>query len=330
MQKRNRVHIYAFEILKAITDEIKKGTYPNKAKLARIIGRHKRSIQRYIEAIRRLNAPLAYNPKRKGFYFTDPNWVLPPVTLTEGELISFFTAERFLRRLGLTEESIKLRTALTRMAELMPKEVTINLEALEKVLDFSPEPALEANPIILQTLTIAAQKQQTVEIDYYTQRTGKQSRRKVDVLCVHNHLGEWYAICFDHKSGEIRDFNIGRIKEINKTDKTFKPPANWNREQYLSSGFGMFHGGKPVEVIAVFDSDQARYIRERRYHPTQHLEELDNGRARVTIEVTENALPQVARWLLQYGEHVQVIAPPALRRMLIDTYRNALKAYGEL
>lgn len=324
-----RAHIYAFELLKSLVDEIRKGHYPNKQQLACAIGRHKRSVQRYLEALRRLNAPLEYDSNRKGFYFTDPEWTLPPVTITEGELISFFAAERFLRRLGMNDESIKLRSALTRMSELMPEEVVVDLGVLESVLDFEPEPALETNPAILQRLTQAAHRRQTIEIDYYTLRTGKQTWRKVDVLCVHNYLGEWYAVCYDHKSSEIRDFNAGRIKGIKETFKSFKLPAGWNREQYLRKGFGMFRGGKETTVVVDFDSDQARYVRERRYHPTQRLQELPDAGVRMTLEVTEEALGQVARWLLAYGKHVRVVEPKELRQTLINTYKNALAVYGE-
>lgn len=322
-----RAHIYAFELLKCLVDEIRKGYYPNKQQLANVIGRHKRSVQRYLEALRRLNAPLEYDSDKRGFYFTEPEWTLPPVTITEGELISFFAAERFLRRLGMNEESLKLRAALTHMSKLMPEEVTVDLAVLESVLDFEPDPALEISPATLQLLTHAAHRRQTIEIDYYTLRTGKQMKRKVDVLCVHNYLGEWYAVCYDHRSQEIRDFNVGRIKGIQETSKSFTPPEGWNREEYLRKGFGMFRGGKPVLVVADFDANQARYVRERCYHPTQKLQELPSMGVRLTLEVTEEALSQVARWLLSYGEHVQVVEPESLRKLLANTYRNALKLY---
>ncbi len=322
-----RAHMHVVELLKTLVEEIRKGHYPNKQQLAYVIGRNKRSVQRYLEALRRMDAPLEYDSSKKGFYFTKPEWTLSSIALTEGELISFFTAERFLRRLGMNQESLKLRSALSRMSKLMPEEVIVDLGVLESVLDFEPEPALETSPLILQRLTQAARKRQTIEIDYYTLRTGKQAIRQVDVLCVHNYLGEWYAVCYDHKSNEIRDFNAGRIKGLQETSRSFKLPAGWNREEYLRKGFGMFRGGKPVRVIVEFDADQARYVRERCYHPTQQLQELPNGGVRATLEVTEAALGQVARWLLTYGEHVRVIEPESLRKMLINTYKKALELY---
>lgn len=57
----------------------------------------------------------------------------------------------------------------------------------------------------------------------------------------------------------------------------------------------MFRGGKEVVVEVEFDSYQARYTRERSFHPTQERKELGDGRLRVTFETSEAALEQVAR-----------------------------------
>jgi hypothetical protein len=46
------------------------------------------------------------------------------------------------------------------------------------------------------------------------------------------------------------------------------PPADWDTKKYLESGFGMFRGGREVEVEIEFDAYQSRYARERKFHPT--------------------------------------------------------------
>ncbi|MEW6125672.1 MAG: WYL domain-containing protein [Acidobacteriota bacterium] len=316
--KPQRVHLHAYERLLAICAEIQKGDYPSKAALAglRDVERTPRTIQRDLQALRRLKAPLAYSRKAKGFYFTDPDWRLPKINLTKGELLSFFTAERILRRLGNTTEVRLARDAVRSLAALLPEEVEVDLEALESAISFAPEPALDASPDILRKLTEAAAHQQTLHIEYYSQHSNKQSERDVDVLKVYNHLGEWYAVCYDHLRGETRDFHAGRISALSKTRRVFKPPKNWDAEKYLRSGFGMFRGGKAVEVAIEFDAYQARYARERTYHPTQKNKELGNGRLQVTFQTTEAALEQVARWLMQYGSHAKAVAPEKLRKLV--------------
>jgi predicted DNA-binding transcriptional regulator YafY len=325
-----RVHLHAYERLRDLCLEIQRGRYPKKADLARIVERHARTVQRDLEAlVTRFDAPLEFDREKKGFYFTDPAWRLPEISLTEGELIGFFAAERILRRLGATSEVQLARSALRRLAALLPSEVVLDVGALEEAITFAPEPALDASPAVLRGLASAATHRQTLHIHYYSQRRAAHTERDVDVLLLHNHLGEWYAVGHDHESGEIRDFHAGRVTGIADTGRTFNPPADWDAQAYLHRGFGMFRGGQEVSVEVEFDRQQAPYARERAFHPTQRRTELRDGRLRVTFETTEAALTQVARWLMQYGEHARALRPAALRQLMRDHLTLAAALYDQ-
>ena len=244
---------------------------------------------------------------------------MPTIQLTEGELISFFAAERFMRRLGAATAEIRLaRDAVRSLAALLPNEVHIDLGALEDAISFAPDPGLDVAPAILRKLADAAVHRQTLEIRYHSQTRNAVTERRVNVLLLHNHLGEWYAVCHDHLSGETRDFHAGRIQHAANTRCPFTPPAEWNADEYLRRGFGMFRGGAPVTVAVEFDAHQARYARERKFHATEKRQELAGGRLRLSFDVTEAALGQVARWLLQYGAHVEALQPEALRQVIRD------------
>jgi predicted DNA-binding transcriptional regulator YafY len=324
-----RVHLHAYERLNRICAEIQRGRYPKKADLARIVERDPRTVQRDLEAlVNRFDAPLEFDREKNGFHFTDPTWQLPRVILTEGELISFFAAERILRRLGATSEVQLARTALRRLAALLPNEVVVDVHALEDAITFAPEPVLDASPAILRQLATAATHRKTLHIHYYSQHRAAHTERDVDVLLLHNHLGEWYAVCRDHASAKVKDFHAGRMSKVTNTRHSFLPPEDWNAKEYLSRGFGMFRGGNDVTVEVEFDESQARYARERSFHLTQKNKELPGGRLRVTFETSEAALGQVARWLMQYGEHARAVRPVALQEMMRERLERAAAVYG--
>lgn len=325
-----RVHLYAYEQLSRVCAEIQRGRYPTKTDLARVVERHPRTVQRILGAlVNDFDAPLEFDPKKNGFYFTDPAWRLPPVALTEGELINFFAAERILRRLGVTSEVQLARSALRRLSALLPGEVVVDVGALEDAITFAPEPVLDASPAVLHQLAWAAAHRQTLHVHYYSQHRAAHTERDVDVLLLHNHLGEWYAVGYDHETGEVRDFHAGRITDLSRTGRTFVPPDGWDAEGYLRRGFGMFRGGSDVLVEVEFDRDQARYARERVFHPTQCRREVGNGCLRVTFETTEAALEQVARWLLHYGEHARALRPTKLRELMREHLKRAVTLYDE-
>jgi predicted DNA-binding transcriptional regulator YafY len=325
-----RVHLHAYERLRSICAEIQRGRYPTKTDLARVVERHPRTIQRDIEAlINRFEAPIEFNREKNGFYFTDPAWRLPPIALTEGELINFFAAERVLRRLGAASEVQLARSALRRLSALLPSEVVVDIGALEEAITFAPEPVLDASPAVLHKLAFAAAHRQTLHVRYYSQHRAAQTERDVDVLLLHNHLGEWYAVCHDHETGEVRDFHAGRINDIAETRRAFTPPEGFDADEYLRRGFGMFRGGEEVLVEVEFDPYQARYARERAFHPTQRRKELRDGRLRVIFHTTEAVLEQVARWLMQYGEHARALRPPSLCSIMRERLQRAASLYDK-
>jgi predicted DNA-binding transcriptional regulator YafY len=323
-----RVHLHAFERLRRLCAEIQQGRFPTKADLARIAERTPRTVQSDLRALENdWNAPLAFDRERNGFYFTDPAWRLPPIKLSEGELLSFFIAERLLRRLSEATEAQLVRSALRNLAALLPAEVSVDLTALEQAISFAPEPAADVVPQTLRQLTEAATQRETLHIEYFSPHNNAPSQRDVNVLLVHNWIGEWYAICWDVGKQAYRDFHAGRISKLTHTRRRFEPPPDWNPQEYLRRGFGMFRGGAPVTVVVDFDAYQARYARERSFHPTQQRTDLPDGGLRLSFEATEAALEQVARWVMQYGEHAVVIEPVQLRQMVRAKLQRALTLY---
>jgi len=326
-----RVHLHAYERLSRLCAEIQQGRYPTKAVLADLVERSARTVQNDLRAlVNDFGAPLEFDRVKNGWYFTDPAWRVPSITLTEGELIGFFAAERMLRRLGAASEVELARSALRRLAALLPKEVVVDLGALEEAISFAPEPILDVSPEVLRQLTTAAMRRQTLHIHYYSQYRAEYSERDVDVLLLHNSLGEWYAICYDHNRRAMRDFHAGRIIRLSETRRTFTPPAGWDAQAYLRRGFGMFRGGQDVVVEMEFDPEQARYARERTFHPTQQRQDLPDGRLRLTFETTEAALEQVARWLMQYGPQARALRPTELCEMMRQKLTSAAALYDQL
>jgi predicted DNA-binding transcriptional regulator YafY len=135
-------------------------------------------------------------------------------------------------------------------------------------------------------------------------------------------------VSWDWLSHDYRDFHAGRIIRIADTGREFDVPADWDPDEYLRRGFGMFRGGEPVTVAVLFDALQARYARERRFHETQRTEELPDGGLRLEFDTTENALEQVARWVLGFGRHARAEAPERLKELIAGHLCDAAAFYA--
>jgi proteasome accessory factor B len=82
-----------------IDDEIRTGKYPNSAVLAKKLEVTPRTILRDIDYLRFMyQAPIEYDFTKRGFYYTEPNFFIKSVILTEGELFSIALFDQFLEQ----------------------------------------------------------------------------------------------------------------------------------------------------------------------------------------------------------------------------------------
>lgn len=326
-----RVHARALERLRRIHEEIAGERYPNTARLATLCERNERTIKRDLREMRDTHrAPLVFCRRRRGFFYSQPGWTLPPVQLSEGDLLAFFTAEHALKSTGRTPEATLLRSSLAKLAAYLPEQVSVDIANLGDALTFQAAPHTTVAPEVLNLLARAAAERRTIEFDYYSQHRGEQTHRRADILLLHNFAGDWYAIAFDHLRGEVRDFHAGRISLLQITNKFFQQPEGWNPSAYLQRGFYMTRGGKLTTVSIVFDAYQARWMRERQmFHSEERREELPNGELRLSFPVGTNGLEAVARFCLAYAGHARAERPAALRCIIRERLAQAVQDHAE-
>src|ERR1017187_6386181 len=72
---------------------------------------------------------------------------------------------------------------------------------------------------------------------------------------------------------------------------------------------------EPITVVLRFRADQAPYVAERQWHPSQELRWLPDGRLELTFRA--GGVFEITRWILGWGDAVEVIASPHPRIHLV-------------
>jgi len=86
-----------FKRLSFIDRKLKEKTYPNCTVLARAWEVSAKTIQRDIDYLRdELDAPIEYDSLKHGYYYTEKNFSLPSMNISESDLFAVFIAERAL------------------------------------------------------------------------------------------------------------------------------------------------------------------------------------------------------------------------------------------
>ncbi|MFT4703904.1 MAG: hypothetical protein ACI81R_001599 [Bradymonadia bacterium] len=109
-----------------------------------------------------------------------------------------------------------------------------------------------------------------------------------------------------------RLLSVDRIDRVEQTGSRFRYPSdeNYDPSSLFCGGFGIFRDGRdPVSVELLVENLPwlKKDIIERQWHPSQRIEELEDGRLRLSFE-TAGAV-DVAHWLFGRAPYIECISP---------------------
>jgi len=298
-----------------IHGRIRNGTFPNCLQLAREIEVSSRTIKRDVDFMKvRLNMPIEFDARRKGYRYTQAVEQFPAAPISEAELFALLVAHKAVSQYRGTPFAAPLHAAFQKLTAQMNRENPLHLSQLEQALSFHPFAPDDADLEIFEKVSQAIGNRRVLKFEYRKPAAKHGQARKVmpyHLACVDN---RWYMVGHDMARHALRTFALARMQHPNLMATTFQPPKDFSIEKYLKGSFGIFTGDDDFEVVIEFDAWASALVRERKWHPTQELQELANGRARLALRLA--GLPEIERWVLSWGAHATVIRPETLRNSL--------------
>jgi len=318
-----------FHHLILIDRAVRDGDYPSSQAIARELELSDRTVRRNIEFMRdALDAPIAYDPSRKGYYYSDRNWSMPSIRVTEGELLGLALAQMALQAYRDTPLSEHVRRISEKLQAALPDEIEIDPAYRGGLFRFSLGPVTPISPDHWRLLATAARERRTVWMRYHVLYRDEVVERKVDPYLLRCYCGDWYLIGYDHRTGHVPVFNIARIRELRPTDSRFEVRSDFDPEAYFAGTFQVSERGERHRVRIQFFDFAARLVAEKVWHPSQKLTRKKDGS--VVLEFVLADLDEVASWVLSFGPSALVLAPSALRQRVAGAALATASRYQSL
>lgn len=288
-----------------------------------------RTIRKDLAFLRdRYDAPLEFS-KKQGWHYTHSQWRLPSVDLSKGELFALTLGARMLEAYVGSPYEKELQTSIERLADRLPEKIRINLEQLanERIVFRTGAKMMNLRPEVWEQLESACHHSRKVWIRYYAASKNEESERVIDPYLIDIYRGSNpYVIAFCNKRQDFRDFRIDRIKELKVLEESFDRDPNFNPKEYLANRFQYERGNQVFSVAIWFDPATAPFIRERRWHITQDIEENADGSLILRMNVP--GLNDLKRWMLGYGKGAIALEPPELVQLITKEVEAMQKFYG--
>lgn len=270
---------------------------------------------------------LKYDRLRDSYVISSPRKSLPQFELNDAELLSIALGNAMLSRFTGTSFEPVISGAMEKISERVPERIRDAAADLACIALFPPGGALltGVSHQLYLDLFKAIRKRLSVDIKYFTARSGKTGQRRIDPYRLLYWDGAWYVVAFCHKAVELRTFALHRIEAHTVSMDHFEKESVEKIDQFMKSPFKLQygHGHQPVKIH--FQPEITVYIKERRWHETEKKEFHDDGSC--TLSLVVQNLDEIKRWVLEKGADAEVLEPPALRSLMRQELEKALALY---
>jgi predicted DNA-binding transcriptional regulator YafY len=249
---------------------------------------------------------------------------VPPVVLTRQELAALVWSVK--RTAGRQPFRAALQTALPKLQGFAPRADGNILLALEGTLDGWERGVKDysgAEPTILR-LVQAIVERRRLRLEYRAPGRERPSRFPYDPYRLLWVQGGLYCVGRVPAYENLVTLAVDRIQTLTSTDETFTVAPGFDPKRHEAEAFGVVWE-RPATVVLRVRADQAPYVREREWHPTQRFRPLADGRLEMTFRA--GGAFEITRWILGWGDAVEVIRPAWLRREVAVILRAAAGHY---
>lgn len=270
----------------------------------------------------RLGAPVDYAPEENGYFLTHHAFELPSFWFNRMQLLLLIGICNQLRKMkGITAGS-ELSLFRDRLQDLLTMR---DGSDITDCFSFEHVEWAICDCQHLDLLMEAILQRRCVSLTYHAAGTDTVSRREVEPYRLHNYMGTWYLVGFCLNRNEARLFQLARIIRLSLLSDNFDAPR-FDAAAHVENSFGIFKGADTFEVVLRFDPFIARFVRNEIWHEHQKVEDGADGS--MTLRVPVANLTEIKMKVLKYGRHVEVIAPDALRRAVLEEAEGIVSNYA--
>lgn len=270
-----------------------------------------RTVYRDVKALMEAGVPIG-SEAGKGYFIVD-GYHLPPVMFSQEEASAMLTAGKLVEK--MTDVSIRkaYESALLKIKSVLNDSEKDHLENLQSAIQIlRHDDSQESYPNeYMAEIQNAIVKKNVMYLDYVSAKEERTSREIEPIGIVH-YSGRWHLIAWCRLRNGYRDFRVDLIQTLKNTGMQFDSRNLLTLQEYFQS---LTTAHQEMEkVTLLFEKGVGRYVKYARYYYGFVSEEDLGDRCRMTFLVAN--MRTFCRWLLMYGNAVEMESPDKLRAIM--------------
>ncbi|MDO8302706.1 MAG: WYL domain-containing protein [Sedimentisphaerales bacterium] len=295
-------------------------------RLTELFGLCRRTILRDINELVGLGVSCKYNYKT-GEYSIESDFFMSPVNFDAREAFVLLLLLYNAKNLTGLPIGNSASIAALKVESNLPETTRRYCASVLKKMSFSVGPrALQECPreIFMGMQTALAEKR-IVRINYCS----PSDSMVTEFHPYHLRYGDfaWQALGNSSVHRGIRCFQLNYIRELTLLNGRFTDGDDLDCCDYIGKAWATQPDGEIYDIKLYFSPQIAPSVAYIRWHSTQNVTFNEDGS--VLMEFYVDGLDEILRWILGYGDQVQVIAPQILRDKIVGIAQNTARLHRQ-
>lgn len=288
-----------------------------------------RTIYRDIRSLEQAGVPI-FGEAGNGYSIVE-GYRLPPVLFTKEEALSFVGAQKLMGKFMDRKLQEHYDAALYKIKAVLRMTEKESLSAIESniVMAKTGYDLFNGNvPHALSHLLESIAQRRQVDLLYKGIKDETPKPRTIEPAGLFHEMNFWYVYAYCHTRKDYRQFRADRIVQLQLLDTPFErehPPL----DEFMAKR-ERAHGDLPKITARIrVDNGHAAHMKwDRRFWG--FVSEQDHGTYTDMVFETADFHEGFPRWLLMYGDGVQILEPDSLRKRILElteAVANHLKSW---
>ena len=281
-----------------IDARLREGKHPSHAQLGKELGVSARTIQRDMDYLRdTIGAPLEYDAKQKGWYYTEETFFLPSVLASAQDLQALLLIRQAIGQYEGTPYAEAAKRAFALIEKALPERERLSAEWIRSKVAFTDFPPAEIKKEVWAAVLESLRTQRTLAMTYA--KPGAKARTAQGRSLRADRLRRRLVPVHARPQDRVPPHLLARPdpKRRSHGKSHFRHLGYFDLQSYVRKGFGGLQAdGEPTRTVRItFKKEASQPAAERKWHPEQR--ETWDRDGRLTIEIETSALFRVLRRL---------------------------------
>ncbi|MFZ2657521.1 MAG: WYL domain-containing protein [Victivallales bacterium] len=281
-----------------------------------------KTIQRDILTLKNdFDAPIEYDPERKGYYLKSHGWDFPCPLFEEHEMLASILGARVAEEIFPEPLRSSIRKAVD--FQLTTNNPDFLDTAYPRALIISSGLKVRIDRDVFNTVFEGWKTHHAIDI-VYKDVSDRGSERRVDPQVLAFQDSAWFIKGYCHKNKAVRTFAIHRIESAELTDKTFEPD-----EKIIKSvrEVGPYTYPEIRNVKLICSKSIKKYLVEKPLHKDQSIE--DETDKEFTLLVPAIWETDLIHFILYQGGDAKLVHPKGVAARIVKAAERILELHKQ-